>query len=175
MANKCGVCGRFTSAMDGVKCSNCLNMFHRQCVNLKNDARKLNKWQCQGCKTRNPSEAGVSATSGSLSSGVTDTELGEVVPGTSDRGSCDDNINLASEIKLIRDQLTTIAREIISFREVISKISSNVDELNNRVGDIEKRVIHLEQRAADSQPQTTDSKLEDTLTELKSGSRFITQ
>ncbi|CAG5056226.1 unnamed protein product [Parnassius apollo] len=84
-----------------------------------------------------------------------------------DGGRCETNVDLANELKLIREQLTTIAREMVSFRQEITNINSNVSEISNRVSDVEKRIACLKQQATDLPSQPGASKVEDSIAELK--------
>ncbi|CAK1581574.1 unnamed protein product [Parnassius mnemosyne] len=169
MANKCGACGRFASTIDSTKCSSCTHLFHRKCASIPIDGRISNKWQCSGCKAKNVCASGVNtiATPSSCSSGGTDTEFGDAQLGSDDRGRCETNVDLANELKLIREQLTTIAREMVSFRQEITNINSNVSEISNRVSDVEKRIACLEEQATNLTSQPGGSKVEDSVAELK--------
>ncbi|CAG4954397.1 unnamed protein product [Parnassius apollo] len=169
MANKCGACGRFASTVDSIKCSSCTHLFHRKCASIPIDGRISNKWQCSGCKAKNVYASGVNtiATPSTCSSGGKDTEFGDAQLGSDDRGRCETNVDLANELKLIREQLTTIAREMVSFRHEITNINSNVSEISNRVSDVEKRIGCLEQQATDLPSQPGGSKVEDSIAELK--------
>ncbi|CAG5015768.1 unnamed protein product [Parnassius apollo] len=169
MANKCGACGRFASTIDSIKCASCTHLFHRKCASIPIDGRISNKWQCSGCKAKNVCASGVNtiATPSSCSSGGTDTEFGDAQLGSDDGGRCETNVDLANELKLIREQLTTIAREMVSFRQEITNINSNVSEISNRVSDVEKRIACLEQQATDLPNQPGGSKVEDSIAELK--------
>ncbi|CAG5004062.1 unnamed protein product [Parnassius apollo] len=97
MANKCGACGRFASTMDSI---------NDRCASIPIDGRISNKWQCSGCKAKNVCASGVNtiATPSSCSSGGTDTEFGDAQLGSDDRGRCETNVDLANELKLIREQ-----------------------------------------------------------------------
>ncbi|CAG4940238.1 unnamed protein product [Parnassius apollo] len=142
--------------------------FHRKCASIPIDGRISNKWQCSGCKAKNVCASGVNtfATPSSCSSGGTDTVFSDAQLGSDDRGRCESNVDLANELKLIREQFTTIAREMVSFRHEITDINSNV-EISNRVSDVKKRIACLEQQATDLPSQPRGSKVEDSIAELK--------
>ncbi|XP_072948712.1 uncharacterized protein [Epargyreus clarus] len=167
MTNKCSGCGKFASVMDGAKCCKCSSVFHRQCANINSDSRVPNKWQCRGCKSKIPCASASSATPKSSSSGGMDTEFTDALIDHANRGHHSTNIDIANEMRLIREQLTTIVHEITSFRQEMSTINSNVSELSLRIGDVEKKVLRLEQNTTSSQISSADPQVEETLVELK--------
>ncbi|CAG4955557.1 unnamed protein product [Colias eurytheme] len=49
---KCSSCGKFLSALDGVKCSTCDALFHRSCLGMTARTQVAATWRCPPCKKK---------------------------------------------------------------------------------------------------------------------------
>ncbi|CAH2105125.1 unnamed protein product [Euphydryas editha] len=118
MTDKCSSCGKFVASSDGVKCSKCNIVHHKQCVNLSPNSRVSSKWHCKTCK-RKPTNADNGETS-------------DHVPRLEDPSS------LSEEIKLLRSEINSLRNDIMSV------ISSTNTEFQYRLEVIEGRLSKLE-------------------------------
>ncbi|XP_045450597.1 uncharacterized protein LOC123659425 [Melitaea cinxia] len=131
MTDKCSSCGKFVASSDGVKCSKCNTVHHKQCVNVSPNSKVGPKWHCKTCK-RKPTYADNGETSGD-------------VPRLAEPSS------LSEEIKLLRSEINSLRQDIMSV------ISSTNTELQNRLEVIEGRLSKLEnQHPLENPTQSVD-------------------
>ncbi|XP_045449948.1 uncharacterized protein LOC123658626 [Melitaea cinxia] len=131
MTDKCSSCGKFVASSDGVKCSKCNTVHHKQCVNVSANSKVGPKWYCKTCK-RKPTYADNGETSGD-------------VPRLAEPSS------LSEEIKLLRSEINSLRKDIMSV------ISSTNTELQNRLEVIEERLSKLEnQHPLENPTQSVD-------------------
>lgn len=170
MAIKCNYCGRFASTVDGAQCAKCSQFYHRQCVKVSIDARLPDKWKCPECKKKGPRANSATTSSPPSSSGSGDAPSPVFIDALTEaagRGRSEAENHLAKEMRIIREQLTTMVNEMVSFRQEMVKMNVNFANLNTRISDIESRVNCLEQRATDAPSQSIDPKLEQVVADLK--------
>ncbi|CAK1579703.1 unnamed protein product [Parnassius mnemosyne] len=164
MANKCGLCGKFLSQTDGVKCSKCPLAYHRHCVNINPDTKISAKWMCKTSKPKG-SCSGVNSTPRQSSTHaetevITETFMDVRVQGSNER-------LLAQEIRFLRTELQTFSGEMVNFRQEVGKLNATKTEFNSILDSVENRVTCLELQVKDEKKVAPASELVETVAQLK--------
>ncbi|CAK1580732.1 unnamed protein product [Parnassius mnemosyne] len=164
MANKCGLCGKFLSQTDCVKCSKCPSAYHRHCVNVNPDTKISVKWMCMTCKPK-ASCSGVNLTPRHSPAHAETEVISETFMDARVEGSNEGL--LAQEIRLLRTELQTLSREMVNFRQEVGKLNATMSEFNSRLDSVENRVTCLELQAKDEKKVAPASELVETVAQLK--------
>ncbi|CAG4920874.1 unnamed protein product [Colias eurytheme] len=134
MTNRCGACGKFCGNIDGVKCTKCNVVMHKQCINLSPNSASNGKYVCKACKhkLKKPSDD-VMTSSQDLQAPVTDStqEAGPSSP-------------LGQDIKLLRAEISKFRSELAGIFSVISELGKRLDCIEERVSKLEENPIELQ-------------------------------
>ncbi|CAH2070754.1 unnamed protein product, partial [Iphiclides podalirius] len=121
---KCGACGRYLSATDGVTCGKCDLTYHRGCLNLSEKAKISTAWMCPACKSKVP-RAGDNSNTPVKCQGV------------GDSSPIHKDIDVDLEIRLFRNELGAMRNELKEVRDNVSILrdtilacSKNLEEID---------------------------------------------
>ncbi|CAK1590236.1 unnamed protein product [Parnassius mnemosyne] len=151
---KCGACGRYLQATDGITCGKCDVSYHRGCLNLSEKTKITASWMCPACKNKVPRTGDHSNTP------VKCQEVGDCIPTHKD-------IELGLEIRLFRNELSAMRNELKEVRDNITMLKDTVLACNKNLEEMDCRVTNLEKLYEDRLIKCDTKILEDTISELR--------
>lgn len=163
---KCTVCRKFLAANIAVKCSICLETFHRACVGLSDSVSIRKEWICPSCKissltsSQDRTELHTPVTQKPFSETQHDMSGKDVVPTNIESVV---NLDLAKEIRAMREELTALRAEI---RECRLDFNSALKSCNEAISCMDSRISALEQERQQNL-LNSDAPMLDTIAELK--------
>lgn len=128
MANKCAGCKRFISAQNGIKCTGCNCVNHFACVGLPEGAKVANSWRCLDCKIILPRQSNNAGTP--VRSVTADCEKSqsssadENCSPTNFTAKCNNDADIAGELKLFREEMRGTRLEMLEFRSTIVALTA---------------------------------------------------
>lgn len=125
MANKCNQCGKFVAVTEGVKCEKCSCIFHQHC--LPASSRSKVRIICHQCLKQK------------------ETECDDLFL---DAGENSTIHALTEAIKVLREELVAVTKEMTSFRQELKRLNEHIIESNKRVACLEDRMDILEGKFA---------------------------
>ncbi|CAG4981480.1 unnamed protein product [Colias eurytheme] len=151
MTNRCGACGKFCGNIDGVRCTKCNVVMHKQCINLSPNSVSNGKYVCKACKhkLKKPNDD-IAISSQDLQAPDSDSiqETGTSSP-------------LGQDIKLLRVEISNFRSELAGIFSVISEIGKRLDCIEERVNKLEENPIDLQS------PPAISSEIMDTVDQLQ--------
>ncbi|CAG4973418.1 unnamed protein product [Colias eurytheme] len=151
MTNRCGACGKFCGNIDGVRCTKCNVVMHKQCINLSPNSASNGKYVCKTCKNKlKKTSDDVVTPSQDLQAPVSDSiqEAGPSSP-------------LGQDIKLLRAEISKFRSELAGIFSVISELGKRLDSIEERVSKLEERPIELQS------PHPNNSEITDAVAALE--------
>lgn len=146
---KCGLCGKFLSSNDCVRCAKCAGSYHRLCGSAPATGPTPPGWSCQTCKNR---------------SAKTYLSPDDKV------GQADESVDMTLPTNLILSELTkeikSLRNELGAMRLEFSEFKTELLTCSNRVAILEEKVVKIEEKIHNN-TKADINYVESTISELK--------
>ncbi|CAG4944068.1 unnamed protein product [Parnassius apollo] len=150
----CGACGRYLPATDGITCGKYDVAYHRGCLNLSEKTKISTSSMCLDCKNKAPRTGDHSNTSVKCQ-------------GVSECSPLHKDIDISLEIRLFRNELSTMRNELKEVRKNISMLKDTVLACNINLEEMDCRVTKLEKLYEERLIKCDTKILEDTISDLR--------
>jgi hypothetical protein len=157
MAN-CSACGKTLSATGVARCTECVGVYHKVCVNMLQTARVSASWACPACKAKAPRKD-------NSETPVKNSDLGDTGSGAPSSPNHQDDVSV--QLRLLRAEFGAVLEEVVGLRRDVAELHQLVGGFQARFELVEERVKCLEERMEERPAEAAQSDLVATVAALK--------